>query len=122
MVRSYASEPTFTRKSDAKARAAALAVEMGAVDFILHGNKDSSKARSKIVLAPIDSRMIKEEGKVKEEEKDTLELGDDEASKQIKDCCIEWRAGLVKPRWVIYLEHKGSASRSFYSSSMNGFY
>lgn len=113
VFRSYTSEAVFTRKSDAKARAAAIAVEMGAVDFVLHGNKDNSKSRSKVLLAPIDSKAVKEEDKVKEEETASPELDDDEASKQISDCCIEWRADMVKPRWIFFSEHKGSASKLF---------
>ena len=110
-ARSYTSEAVYSRKSDAKARAAAIAVDMGAVDFILHGNKDSSKSRSKIILAPIDSKTAKEEGKIKGEENVGLELEEDEASKRITECCDGWRAGLVKPRWVFFSESKGSSSK-----------
>ncbi|KAI5121538.1 hypothetical protein M0805_002598 [Coniferiporia weirii] len=107
MSRSYTTEPEFSRKSDAKARAAAIAVEMNAVDFILHGNKDASKSRSTLVLAPLDSTSVKQESKIKEEGFVNASE-DDEISKQILECCIEWRANQVQPRWIFFSEHKGS--------------
>lgn len=114
LTRSYASEPNFRRKSDAKARVATIAVEMGAVDFILYGNKDSSKASSKLVLAPIDARGVKQEFDA-EEESPTVEFSSDEFSKQIEECCVDWRAGQVRPRWVFFTEHKINDSELFFS-------
>ena len=109
-VRSYTTAAQFSRKSDAKARAATIAVEMGAVDFILHGNKDSSA--TKLLLAPLDSSA---NGKleVKKEGSPTSEMIEDKASKQIEDLCLEWRAGKVHPRWVCFKEHKGAPCTLF---------
>ena len=99
MSRSYKSEANFKRKSDAKARVVAMAVEMGALDFISTGNKDTSKLGS--LLAPIYS-------KVKQDNKEGESTVEDETSKEIQACCVEWRAGRVKPRWIFFSEHKGS--------------
>ena len=112
-TRSYTTEPTFSRKSDAKARAAAIAVEMGAIDFILHGNKDASDSRSGLVLAPLANMSTDNQESKDEQESPTLEEIDDEASKQIQDLSVEWRAGRLQPRWVFFQEHKTSPCRSF---------
>ncbi|KAH8114006.1 hypothetical protein DFH11DRAFT_1483807, partial [Phellopilus nigrolimitatus] len=109
MTRSYKTVPEFSRKSDAKARVAAIAVEMGAVDFILYGNKDNSKSCSTLVLAPLGSKMVKQDVRIKEESH-VIDLTDDESSKKIQDCCVEWRAGLVQPRWIFFTENKVSSA------------
>lgn len=105
-TRSYTSEATFKRKSDAKARAAKNAVKLDAVDFIQYGNRDKSTSQ-KLLLAPIDGRSVRD-GAVVEDE--PMPDSEDEFSRQIIDCCVEWRAGLIKPRWVYYTEHKGESS------------
>lgn len=80
---------------------------MGAIDFILTGNKEGSK--SQLLLAPID-------GKSKIEDVTVAEGQEDETSQKIQACCIEWRAGQVHPRWVFFAEHKGSPCEDFKSS------
>lgn len=80
---------------------------MGAIDFILTGNKEGSK--SQLLLAPID-------GKSKIEDVTVAEGQEDETSQEIQACCIEWRAGQVHPRWVFFAEHKGSPCEDFKSS------
>ncbi|KAL5514022.1 hypothetical protein ACEPAG_2783 [Sanghuangporus baumii] len=105
-IRSYTTAAEFSRKSDAKARAAAIAVEMGAVDFILHGNKDASNA--KLLLAPLDSSVVSR-AEVKEGSSESEVIVDNE-SKQIEDLCLEWRVGKVRPQWVFFKEQRASSS------------
>ncbi|EGN97416.1 hypothetical protein SERLA73DRAFT_75102 [Serpula lacrymans var. lacrymans S7.3] len=101
LQRSYATKPTFSRKNEAKTRAATIAVEMGAMDFIAVGDPNSSKIKRGLVLAPL--------GPVEQRESvDTSSLPseDDESLKEIETCCLDWRAGRVTPHWVALLEHK----------------
>ncbi|EJD00364.1 uncharacterized protein FOMMEDRAFT_135948 [Fomitiporia mediterranea MF3/22] len=107
-TRSYKTDPEFSRKSDAKAQAAARAIELGAVDFILHGNKDTSNPRQRVVLAPLNSTAPKSEAKVKEEDPVPDEIIDDDASKQIEALCVEWRASRIQPRWRPFREFTAS--------------
>ncbi|KAL5501067.1 hypothetical protein ACEPAH_9454 [Sanghuangporus vaninii] len=106
-IRSYTTAAEFSRKSDAKARAAAIAVEMGAVDFILHGNKDASSA--KLLLAPLDSSVVSR-AELKKEGSSESEVVIDNESKQIEDLCLEWRAGKIQPQWVFFKEQRASSS------------
>ena len=118
-TRSYTSEATFSRKSDAKARAAAIAVKLGAADFISHGYKDASKKQIKLV--PLDSLSAEKDVKEENEKEDTpsemkestpeVDIEDDDASREISQYCKEWRAGVVKPRWVFFQEHKSTNSK-----------
>ncbi|TDL16313.1 hypothetical protein BD410DRAFT_844517 [Rickenella mellea] len=105
VTRSYTTKAEFFRKSDAKARAANIAVDMGAVDFILYGNKDTKKAQKQLLLVPLDGSLGKKLEDDVQAPADASEEEDD-LSKQIRDCCVEWRAGRVKPRWFFYNEPK----------------
>ncbi|KAI0309101.1 hypothetical protein OF83DRAFT_1159297, partial [Amylostereum chailletii] len=92
-TRSYATKAEHVRKSEARAAAATVAVEMGALDFIKNGAPDHLLKKG-LVLAPLDapgSRDIEVEPVNKEE---------DENVRQISECCAKWRAGRVKPHWV----------------------
>ena len=128
--RSYASETTFSRKSDAKASAAAVAVKLGAVDFILHGYKDASKKQIKLVsLESLNARKRagedmeedvekEKDGKdgesgseSKESTPEVEEVEEDDASREIIQYCKEWRADAVKPRWVFFQQHKAATSK-----------
>lgn len=84
---------------------------MDVVDFILHGNKKTARS---LVLAPVDEeyekhlaeRMKLLEGANPIKVVQPGEVKIDEASKSVLDHCVEWRAGLVSPRWVPYVEPK----------------
>ena len=82
---------------------------MGALEFIVSGKKiGRAKYQPRnIVLAPLDSKNTVKKEVIKEEDLSTDTLDDDDASSEIKQCCKEWRAGLIQPRWVIYQERKG---------------
>ncbi|KLO11981.1 hypothetical protein SCHPADRAFT_941628 [Schizopora paradoxa] len=106
VYRSFSSTPSFKRKTDAKAHAAKVALELGASDFIVHGIKDRSRLHSNVALAPLDMKSSSSG----EKEEDGPKTGVDDASKQIQNCCVEWRAGMVVPRWFYFAhaEVKGS--------------
>lgn len=114
--RSYATKPNFSRKNDAKAQAAALAVEMGAIDFIIWGDADGTKAKNGLVLAPLD---VSTQAGSDAGDHDPSE-SDDGLIREIEDCCMKWRAGLVKPQWIPLMESKilSSAFVSFVSCSV----
>ncbi|KAF8804025.1 hypothetical protein BYT27DRAFT_6705741 [Phlegmacium glaucopus] len=114
-TRSYKSGPGFSRRADAKAQAAKLAVEMGAIEFIASGDVNVMKKKGHL-LNPIDVDI------------DSMELDDiataamqkfaeeERPVKQIEQCCEEWRLGQVKPHWISFDDAKdkkqhGSALR-----------
>jgi hypothetical protein len=90
-VRSYQTEPTFSRKNDAKAEAAKIAIDMGALEFIQMGDLDS------IMKAKNDPLLLSP---------DNADPGNDGLVKEIEDSCIRWRAGDVAPQWFFYRDHK----------------
>ncbi|KAH9984915.1 hypothetical protein BJV77DRAFT_1086925 [Russula vinacea] len=97
-TRSYTSKPEFARKAEARAAAAAIAVDMGAIDFIKHGSPEAVAKRG-LVLAPLDAP-----GSV--QEPSATDAEGDPAVKEIEKCCVEWRAGRVKPRWIFLIDSK----------------
>ncbi|KDQ07787.1 hypothetical protein BOTBODRAFT_70139 [Botryobasidium botryosum FD-172 SS1] len=115
--RSYTTKAEFSRKNEAKARAAAIAIEMGAVDFILYGDAEPDR-KSAAILAPLDAPARSLHGKdtVKSEgNSDTHAIAitttpappdGDKAIEEIEKCCEEWRAGRVRPVWVFTADTK----------------
>jgi hypothetical protein len=101
-TRSYTSKPEFARKAEARAAAAAIAVDMGAIDFIKHGSPEAVAKRG-LVLAPLDAP-----GSV--QEPSATDAEEDPAVKEIEKCCVEWRAGHVKPRWIFLIDSKPTGS------------
>jgi hypothetical protein len=112
--RSYATEPVFSRKNEAKAHVAALAIEMGAIEFIVSGYVDTPKGKKGLVLAPLDA-PDSSDIEAAETSVPTLPFQDgDAAIQQIEECCTDWRAGVVKPEWIPLTEPKlGTSSRPF---------
>ena len=108
-TRSYTSKPEFSRKAEARAAAAAVAVDMGAIDFIKHGSPEAVAKRG-LVLAPLDAP-----GSVETSSNDAEE---DPAVKEIEKCCVEWRAGRVKPRWIFLIDSKPNGSESSFPPSL----
>jgi len=101
-ARSYTSKPEFARKAEARAAAAAIAVDMGAIDFIKHGSPEAVTSRG-LVLAPLDAPGSVQEPSATDAEEDL-------AVKEIEKCCVEWRAGRVKPRWIFLIDSKPTGS------------
>ena len=111
-TRSYKSGPGFSRRGDAKAQAAKIAVEMGAIEFIASGNVNAPGAKGRL-LNPIDVDI------------DSMELDEIATAamqkfaqeelfvKQIEQCCEEWRLGQVKPHWVSFNDSKGKKREVF---------
>ncbi|TFK68941.1 hypothetical protein BDN72DRAFT_841251 [Pluteus cervinus] len=100
MMRSFKTEPIFSRKSDAKVQAAAIAINHGALDFIVRGDSDEEKAKKGTLLVPIHTILG---------EKAELEQGsakENPSILEIEQCCTEWRAGKVKPLWVTFFDTK----------------
>lgn len=97
-TRSYTSKPEFARKAAARAAAASVAVDMGAIEFIKYGSPDAVVKRG-LVLAPLDAP-----GSVQAPLPTAAE--EDPAVQEIEKCCIEWRAGRVKPRWIFLIDSK----------------
>lgn len=97
---------------------------MGAVDFILHGNKKTDKS---LVLAPVDEeyekhlaeRMKQLEGATQTETTQPEEVKVDEMSRLILEHCVEWRAGRSTPRWVSYMDTKTRSEYCHYGLSFS---
>ncbi|KII84788.1 hypothetical protein PLICRDRAFT_179128 [Plicaturopsis crispa FD-325 SS-3] len=102
LTRSYATQPVFSRKNEAKAQAASLALELGVIDFIVKGEPDASKHKKGLILAPLDGP----DGINDAEAVTAPPVEDDPAVKEIEACCAEWRAERVKPHWVALHEPK----------------
>lgn len=80
---------------------------MGAIDFITTGDMDPSKIKKGLVLAPLDAH----DGTLSREGDHVLPPDpEDPAVKEIEDCCIQWRAGRVKPYWIALNEIKFKSS------------
>lgn len=94
----------YSRKNEAKSQTASLAIEMGAIDFITTGDTDPLKAKKGLVLAPLDAHSDESPEAPPEPEDPTVQ--------EIEDCCVEWRAGSVKPYWVALNEPKFGSSAS----------
>ncbi|KAG0704119.1 hypothetical protein DFH29DRAFT_913781 [Suillus ampliporus] len=107
-TRSYATDPVYSRKSEAKSAAAVLAIEMGALDFITHGDPIELKLKRGLVLASINSSENREGSRAEIGSTENLlqEPQGNTAVKQIENCCVEWRGGSVAPHWVALLEPK----------------
>jgi hypothetical protein len=110
-TRSYKSDTGFTRRAEAKGQAAQIAVDMGALDFIVSGDSDALKAKKGLLLNPFDVEIDNPDA---EEAPVTgvvprWNLGE-EPLKKIEDCCKEWRLGKVKPHWVLYNDTKNKKS------------
>ncbi|KAG2157757.1 uncharacterized protein EDB93DRAFT_1124492 [Suillus bovinus] len=103
-TRSYATDPIYSRKSDAKSAAATLAIEMGALDFITHGDPEELKLKRGLVLASINSSQNQE--RTGAEMGSTEHLDSNNAIEQIETCCAEWRGNSIAPHWVALLEPK----------------
>ncbi|KAG2075717.1 hypothetical protein BDR04DRAFT_1091342 [Suillus decipiens] len=103
-TRSYATDPVYSRKSDAKSAAATLAIEMGALDFISHGDPEELKLKRGLVLASINSSQNQE--RTRAEIGSTEHPDSNNAIEQIETCCAEWRGGSIAPHWVALLEPK----------------
>ncbi len=108
-TRSYTSKPEFARKAEARAAAAAIAVDMGAIDFIKHGSPEAVAKRG-LVLAPLDAP-----GSV--QEPSTTDAEEDPAVKEIDKCCVEWRAGRVNPLWIFLIDSKPTGSEHIHFTS-----
>jgi hypothetical protein len=104
-IRSYATDPVYSRKSDAKSAAATLAIEMGALDFITHGDPEELKLKRGLVLASINSSQNQERTRV-EIGSSSEDPDGNNAIEQIETCCAEWRGGSIAPHWVALLEPK----------------
>jgi hypothetical protein len=74
---------------------------MGAIDFIATGDTDPPKAKKGLVLAPLDAS---------DEDDSIIPQPEDPGVQEIEDCCVEWRAGRVKPYWVALNEPKFGTS------------
>ncbi|KZP16311.1 hypothetical protein FIBSPDRAFT_1047558 [Athelia psychrophila] len=94
--RTYTTPGVFARKNEAKAQTAALAMSMGALEFILTGNTDAKVIQGKpngvLVLAPLDAPT----------EVTVEAVAEDSLLREIEQACVRWG---VKPYWVALIEN-----------------
>jgi hypothetical protein len=107
-TRSYATEPVHSRKSEAKSAAATLAIEMGALDFVAHGDPEEFKLKRGLVLSSINTSEDREDTPTDNRSTENLLQvpASNNAMRKIEDCCLEWRGGSIVPHWVALLEPK----------------
>ena len=102
-TRCYTTQPVFSRKNEAKAHVASIAIDMGALDFITTG--DSSNGRGKgPMLAPLDAPGHSRVDAVVHTPAPFIEK--DAPIREIEECCRQWRAGLVNAHWVALHDRK----------------
>jgi hypothetical protein len=98
--RSYATQPVFAKKNEAKLEAARIAVDMGALDFLTGGDgqtrplRDLAETSSADNAAPSDAISVQ------------LTTAPHTFVDDIEKCCLEWRAGRVTPHWVPFFDPK----------------
>ena len=108
-TRSYTPKPGFPRKAEVPSAAAAIAVDMGTIDFMKHSPPSEAVGKLGLVLASLDAP-----GSV---ETSTNDAEEGPAVKEIEKCCVEWRAGRVKPRWIFLIDSKPNGSESSFPTS-----
>lgn len=108
LSRCYTTQPEFERKSDAKARVAAIAIDMDAVDFVLHGDQDSTNPQN-VPLASLDGHL---ELPRERKEKLRTNVSGQQDIIEIERNCIEWRAARVKPQWIDFNKPKSDCESS----------
>ncbi len=64
----------------------------------MHGIKDHSLSHASFALAPLDAKASTSGAKAEDGQRSDV----DDATKQIQECCTEWRAGSVVPRWFYF--------------------
>jgi len=89
-------------------QAAKIAVEMGAIDFIVSGDADALKAKKGLLLNPFDVEIDTELNEIAPGMSKYTD--EEEPLKLIEDACTEWRASRVKPHWVTYNDAKNKKS------------
>ena len=118
-TRSYTTPTTYHRKSEAKAHTSALAISLGALEFISTGftKADSASSQPGLVLEPLKAHDDAPPDGV--ERKDGEDNGKvDEGVRRIENCWAEWRGGLKsKPGWVEYDGKPHDSGCTFRSTS-----
>lgn len=92
--RMYTSPTAYQRKYDAKAHVSAVAIENGAIDFIVPAGFTNT-------LEDDTAPQLDQEG-----ETASVPLVDDESVGSINRACLDWTNGRIKPYWLIINEPK----------------
>ena len=88
LARSYTSTAPFEKMYDARASACTIAIQSGAMDFILASESHSSTSGATLLELPPPP----------------LEMS--ESVKEIEQCCLEVTGGKVEPFWLNINEPK----------------
>ncbi|KAJ2935259.1 hypothetical protein H1R20_g1835, partial [Candolleomyces eurysporus] len=92
--RSYSTTPTFGKRFEAKGEAAAIAVSMGALDFLKSALSPITHCRDKIDLLAQASETPLDDGKVDM-------VAGERAMEEIEQLCEQWRpGGTVQPEYI----------------------
>ncbi|KAK7018602.1 hypothetical protein R3P38DRAFT_2983443 [Favolaschia claudopus] len=97
-TRSYKTEPKHRRMVDAKLQAATIATELGAMDFIAHGDPDELKAKKGVLLAPLEVHRLPSAS----EPEQILQSLNITSVAEIEACCRIWRGDRVEPSWFSF--------------------
>ncbi|KAJ7186744.1 hypothetical protein C8R46DRAFT_981017 [Mycena filopes] len=100
-TRSYKTEPVFRRRNEAKAHVATIAIEYGAIDFIVRGDSDELKAKKGVLLASLNEpQPVASTSKLTSAPPEEAETAPSMLHVEaIEGCCREWRGPLLKPYW-----------------------
>ncbi|KAI0331545.1 hypothetical protein GY45DRAFT_1369868 [Cubamyces sp. BRFM 1775] len=94
LSRMYTSPTAYQKKYDAKAHVSTIAIENGAIEFIV-------SAGGTRTLEDVSAPQLKQEG-----ESASIPIVDDETVQSIDRACLQWTNGRIKPFWLIINEPK----------------
>ncbi|KAI6127086.1 hypothetical protein F5141DRAFT_1085435 [Pisolithus sp. B1] len=99
--RSYTTQPIFSKKAEAKAEVSRIAIEMGALEFLLYGESKEQKGKRNSPSSSASDGLsagASSSAQMQPAEESSIDV--------IKNCCIQWRAESVAPRWIPLTESK----------------
>jgi hypothetical protein len=108
--RSYSTTPTFSKRSEAKGEAAAIAVSMGVLDFLKSALSPVTHPKDKIDLLAQASESPLDESKVDM-------VAAEQAMDEIEQLCEDWRpGGTVKPEYIAFRLGKNNQGKPKFSN------
>ncbi|KAL4062794.1 hypothetical protein V8B97DRAFT_1994013 [Scleroderma yunnanense] len=97
--RSYATQPVFSRKAEAKAEASKIAIDMDALNFLMFGEK--------LPPIPVNAPSNSILSVPRQQDSGLSSVG------TIEKYCLEWRPASVTPHWVALTDPKVACKYGF---------
>lgn len=97
--RSYTTQPIFSKKAEAKAEVSKVALEIGALEFLMYGESKEQKGQRNSPTSSASDGLpagASSSAQMQPPERSSVDV--------IESCCIQWRAECVAPRWIALTE------------------